>query len=70
MQEHGAGHPVTDAQRRISHGIWNSQGGVADTGDYPLHLNASYAIELNNGIHIDEWKKGSSNNARRRCPFW
>jgi Xaa-Pro aminopeptidase len=38
-------------------GMWDSQGGVAGSGDYPLHLNTSYSIELNNAIHIDEWNK-------------
>lgn len=38
-------------------GMWDSQGGVAGSGDYPLHLNTSYSIELNNAIHIDEWEK-------------
>lgn len=38
-------------------GMWDSQGGVAGDGDYPLHLDTSYSIELNNAIHIDEWNK-------------
>jgi Xaa-Pro aminopeptidase len=38
-------------------GMWDSQGGVAGSGDYPLHLNTSYSIELNNAINIDEWNK-------------
>ncbi|MFT6408425.1 MAG: Xaa-Pro aminopeptidase [Arenicella sp.] len=38
-------------------GMWDSQGGVAGSGDYPLHLNTSYAIELNNVVYIDEWNK-------------
>jgi Xaa-Pro aminopeptidase len=38
-------------------GMWDSQGGVAGSGDYPLHLNTSYSIELNNAIHIDAWNK-------------
>jgi hypothetical protein len=38
-------------------GMWDSQGGVAGSGDYPLHLNTSYSIELNNAIHIEEWNK-------------
>ena len=38
-------------------GMWDSQGGVAGDGDYPLHLNTSYSIELNNAIYIDEWNK-------------
>ena len=38
-------------------GMWDSQGGVAGDGDYPLQLNTSYAIELNNAVYIDEWNK-------------
>ena len=38
-------------------GMWDSQGGVAGSGDYPLHLNTSYAIELNNAVYINEWNK-------------
>lgn len=38
-------------------GMWDSQGGVAGDGDYPLHLNTSYAIELNNAVYIDQWNK-------------
>ena len=38
-------------------GMWDSQDGVAGSGDYPLHLNTSYSIELNNASHIDEWNK-------------
>lgn len=38
-------------------GMWDSQGGVAGTGDYPLFENTVYAIELNTTVHIPEWKK-------------
>ena len=38
-------------------GMWDSQGGVAGSGDYPLQLDTSYAIELNNAVYIDEWNK-------------
>ena len=38
-------------------GMWDSQGGVAGSGDYPLHLDTSYSIELNNAVNIDEWNK-------------
>ena len=38
-------------------GMWDSQNGVAVNGDYPLHLNTSYAIELNTSVYITEWKK-------------
>ena len=36
-------------------GMWDSQGGVAGTGDYPLNYNTVYAIELNNTSFIEEW---------------
>ena len=38
-------------------GMWDSQGGVPVNGDYPLHYNTVYAIELNNTVYVDEWKK-------------
>ena len=38
-------------------GMWDSQGGVPVTGDYPLHLNTAYSIELNAATYIKEWDK-------------
>jgi len=38
-------------------GMWDSQGGVPVTGDYPLHLNTAYSIELNAATYIKEWGK-------------
>ncbi len=38
-------------------GMWDSQGGVPGTGDYPLYENTVYAIELNTTVAIPEWKK-------------
>ncbi|PQB04085.1 M24 family metallopeptidase [Aureitalea marina] len=38
-------------------GMWDSQGGVPFTGDYPLHPNTVYAIELNTTVTIDQWSK-------------
>ncbi len=38
-------------------GMWDSQGGVPGTGDYPLYENTAYAIELNTRVTIPEWKK-------------
>jgi len=38
-------------------GMWDSQGGVPGTGDYPLYENTVYAIELNTTVTIPEWKK-------------
>lgn len=38
-------------------GMWDSQEGVPVNGDYPLHRNTVYAIELNNTTYIKEWDK-------------
>lgn len=38
-------------------GMWDMQGGVPHTGDYPMHLNTAYSIELNCSVPIAEWKK-------------
>lgn len=38
-------------------GMWDSQGGVEGTGDYPLYPNTVYAIELNTTVEIPEWGK-------------
>lgn len=38
-------------------GMWDSQGGVSGSGDYPLHLNTAYSIELNNAVFVKEWGK-------------
>tara|TARA_R110002074_G_scaffold220305_3_gene390892 strand:- start:209 stop:1528 length:1320 start_codon:yes stop_codon:yes gene_type:complete len=38
-------------------GMWDSQAGVPFRGDYPLHKNTAYAIELNVTVNIPEWQK-------------
>ena len=38
-------------------GMWDSQGGVPFNGDYSLHKNTVYAIELNVTVSITEWQK-------------
>ncbi|MBO6606615.1 M24 family metallopeptidase [Psychroserpens sp.] len=38
-------------------GMWDAQGGVEGTGDYPLFPNTVYAIELNTTVNIPEWKR-------------
>ncbi|WP_109853361.1 M24 family metallopeptidase [Aquimarina sp. AU58] len=38
-------------------GMWDAQGGVSGTGDYPLYENTVYAIELNTTVTLPEWKK-------------
>lgn len=38
-------------------GMWDAQSGVDVNGDYPLHVNTVYAIELNTTVNIPEWKR-------------
>jgi Xaa-Pro aminopeptidase len=38
-------------------GQWDMQGGVPNTGDYAMHANTAYSIELNVTVPIAEWKK-------------
>lgn len=38
-------------------GMWDMQGGVPHNGDYPLHYNTAYSIELNTTVYLQEWKK-------------
>lgn len=38
-------------------GMWDMQGGVPNTGDYPMHANTAYSIELNCTVNIPEWKR-------------
>ncbi|MFT4016902.1 MAG: M24 family metallopeptidase [Agriterribacter sp.] len=38
-------------------GMWDMQHGVPGSGDYPMHYNTAYSIELNAAINIPEWKK-------------
>jgi hypothetical protein len=38
-------------------GMWDMQGGVPGSGDYPLYPNTAYSIELNASTEIPEWKK-------------
>ena len=45
---HGAGTMI---------GMWDKQGGVPVTGDYPLYPNTAYSIELNAKVFIKSWGK-------------
>ena len=45
---HGAGPTI---------GMWDAQQGVPVKGDYQVHANTSYAIELNAATHIPQWDK-------------
>lgn len=38
-------------------GMWDAQGGVPGTGDYPLFPNTVYAIELNTTVTVKPWNK-------------
>ncbi len=38
-------------------GMWDMQGGVPFTGEYPMHYKTAYSIELNCTVNIPEWKK-------------
>ena len=38
-------------------GMWDSQQGVDGSGDYPLHPNTAYSIELNNAVFLKSWGK-------------
>lgn len=38
-------------------GMWDQQDGVPGDGDYTLHLNTAYSIELNAATYIEEWGK-------------
>ena len=38
-------------------GMWDQQGGVPGSGDFPLNYNTAYSIELNAAAFIPEWKK-------------
>lgn len=43
---HGAGPMI---------GLWDMQGGVAGRGDYPLHNNTAYSLELCVTVPLKEW---------------
>lgn len=38
-------------------GMWDQQEGVPGSGDFPMHANTVYSIELNAASEIPEWKK-------------
>ncbi len=38
-------------------GMWDMQRGVPHDGDYPMHANTCYSIELNVTVEIPQWKK-------------
>lgn len=38
-------------------GLWDQQGGVPGSGDFPMNYRTAYSIELNAATEIPEWKK-------------
>ena len=38
-------------------GMWDAQDGVDGSGEWPLHQNTVYAIELNTKVHLKTWGK-------------
>ncbi len=38
-------------------GLWDQQNGVPGSGDFPMHYQTAYSIELNAASEIPEWKK-------------
>ncbi|MEJ8817327.1 M24 family metallopeptidase [Lacibacter sp. H407] len=38
-------------------GMWDQQGGVPGSGDFPMNYRTAYSIELNAATDIPEWKK-------------
>jgi Xaa-Pro aminopeptidase len=38
-------------------GMWDNQGRVEGTGDYPVYKNTAYSIELNTRVMVKEWGK-------------
>ncbi len=38
-------------------GMWDNQGDTPGAGDFPLHSNTGYAIELNAVVFVKEWNK-------------
>ena len=46
LHGHGAGPTI---------GLWDQQGGVAGGGDYPVHADTAYSIELSATAAVPEW---------------
>jgi Xaa-Pro aminopeptidase len=38
-------------------GLWDQQDGVPGSGDYPVHVETAYSIELNAAFFINAWNK-------------
>jgi Xaa-Pro aminopeptidase len=48
LHGHGAGTHI---------GMWDMQQGIPFVGEYPVHFNTAYSIELSSSVYVIEWKK-------------
>ncbi len=51
-------------------GLWDQQGGVPGRGDYPLHPNTCYAIELNAKKDVPEWDNQEVRMSLEQDAWW
>jgi len=51
-------------------GLWDQQGGVPGRGDYPLHLDTCYAIELNAKREVPEWDNQEVRMSLEQDAWW
>ena len=51
-------------------GLWDQQGGVPGRGDYPLHPDTCYAIELNAKRNVPEWDNQEVRMSLEQDAWW
>jgi Xaa-Pro aminopeptidase len=51
-------------------GLWDQQGGVPGRGDYPLHPDTCYAIELNAKRDVPEWDNQEVRMSLEQDAWW
>ena len=51
-------------------GLWDQQGGVPGRGDYPLHPDTCYAIELNAKREVPEWDNQEVRMSLEQDAWW
>lgn len=51
-------------------GLWDQQGGVLGRGDYPLHPDTCYAIELNAKREVPEWDNQEVRMSLEQDAWW
>ena len=51
-------------------GLWDQQGGVPGRGDYPLHPDTCYAIELNAKRAVPEWDNQEVRMSLEQNAWW